>query len=391
MKRGLVGSVSGGGVLAVVALGAAAGLNACSGSSDAAVHGDVALDGGTVTGTTGVKNGGGGSGADDGGGDGDDASTRGGGGGGDAGGAKDGGTAPGDAGKTPVDSGPPSSHKTGQTLAVDGKSRTYDITVPLDCSGAKKVPLVVVLHGDGGRGSDMYGSGFPLEAAAAAAGDEAIFLYPDGTGDNDNGSAWNIYDDPGVYPYTQADPTGNQDVDYFDALVKSVGATACADASRVFVTGFSNGGYMTNQLARWRSSVVKAAAPQSGGPPSGTTDSDYPVAPYCVGLTKAVPTLIVHGTSDGTVDFSLGEQTASYWDMANGCAQAASDCSKSTNQLVAPAVTPSTGTTPSPCVTSTGCAKGEPVTSCFISGMGHQIWSAAPAAIWALFASVSGS
>jgi hypothetical protein len=54
-------------------------------------------------------------------------------------------------------------------------------------------------------------------------------------------------------------------------------------------------------------------------------------------------------------------------------------------------VTPTTATTPSPCVTSTGCTTGEPVISCFIGGMGHQIWSAAPTAIWALFASVRGT
>jgi polyhydroxybutyrate depolymerase len=368
------------------AVSAAGALAACSGSDGATI--EATSDGGN--GTTGVKAGGtkgsGDAGGDD---EDDDASTAGG--GGDAGGSKGDAGATADGGHPAVDAGPPSGHETGQKLTVDGTTRTYDISVPLQCTASTKVPLVFILHGDGGKGSDMYGSAFPIEAAAAAAGGEAIFVYPDGLNNNQNGSAWNIYDNPSVFPYDGGDPTKNDDVDYFDALVKSLGAMACADASRVFVTGFSNGGYMTNQLARWRAGVVKAAAPQSGGPPAGSTDSDYPTAPYCVGVTGAVPTLIVHGTNDGTVDFSLGQQAASYWDMANGCAKASSDCSSSSNTLVTPPVTPTTATSPNPCVTSTGCMSGEPVISCFISGMGHQIWSAAPTAIWALFASVSGS
>jgi polyhydroxybutyrate depolymerase len=363
MKLGMVGIA----LAASLAVGAAAVLvGACaSGDSDAA----VAAKSDAGNGTTGTKAGGGTNSDTD---AGESAAVD----------ASDAASA--------VDAALPSAHTTGNTLMVNGKTRTYDITIPLDCSAAKKIPIVFMLHGDEGRGSDLYGAGFPIEEAAAAAGNEAIFVYPDGHDDNtnDNGSAWDIYHDPGVYPYTSADPSGNEDVDYFDAMVTAFGALPCGDATHVFVTGISNGGYMTNQLARWRSATVKGAAPQSGGPPSGATDSDYPNPPYCVGTTGAVPTLIVHGGQDTVVDPSLGQQAASYWDMANGCAQAASDCSASTNDLVVPPVTPTTAVTPSPCVTSTGCMAGEPVILCFIPDMGHQIWVNAPAAIWALFASV---
>jgi polyhydroxybutyrate depolymerase len=363
MKLGLVLTA----VVASLAVGAPAILvGACaSGDSASAV---VKSDAGASNGTTGTKAGGGTGDTDAGASGGDGASDA----------------------ASAADSALPSAHTTGNTLTVNGKTRTYDITVPLDCSAAKKLPIVFVLHGDDGRGSDLYGAAFPIEDAAAAAGDEAIFVYPDGHDDstNQNGSAWNIYDDPGVFPYTSPDPSGNEDVDYFDAMVTTFGALACGDASRVFVTGVSNGGYMTNQLARWRSGTVKAGAPQSGGPPSGATDSDYPKAPYCVGTTGAVPMLIVHGSADKVVDPSLGQQAASYWDMANGCAQAASDCSAATNDLVVPPVTPTIAVSPSPCVTSTGCTAGEPVILCFIQGMGHQVWSSAPTAIWGLFRSI---
>ena len=358
MKLGLRGALAGASLATLVTVAAGTFVSACSGSDDTP---PASGDGGDGKGEA----------ADH------DATS-----GDDAGEPADAATT--DGGHAPADGGTTGAHETGQRLTVNGKVRTYDITIPLGCSAARKLPLVFVFHGDGGRGSDMYGSNFPIEAAAAAGGGEAIFVYPDGLDDNDNGSAWNIYDDPGVFPYTKVAPTGNEDVDYFDALVQTLGSTTCGDAGHVFLTGFSNGGYLTNQLARWRSSVVKAAAPQSGGPPSGTVPTDYPVAPYCVGVTKAVPTLIVHGQTDGTVDPTLGEQAASYWDMANGCVSAASDCN---GQLVAPPKTPTTPAAPSPCVLSTGCS--QPVTFCFIPSMGHSIWSSAPGAIWALFASAS--
>jgi polyhydroxybutyrate depolymerase len=288
----------------------------------------------------------------------------------------------------PGDAAPTGNHRTGQTLMVDSSARTYDVTVPATCDASHLVPLVFVYHGDGGKGSDMYGAPFPIEAAAAAAGGEAIFVYPDGTNDNENGSAWNIYDDPGVFPYAAVAPTGNDDVDFFDAMVATFEATGCVDPHRVFITGFSNGGYMANQLARWRSKVISATAPQSGGPPAGsaTPSNDYAAPNYCVGTTDPVPALIIHGETDGTVAFENAQQAASYWDMANVCADNALDCSASTNSLLEPPATPTTATTPSPCVTSTGCKKNAPVILCAIPELGHAIWAQAPGAIWAFFA-----
>jgi polyhydroxybutyrate depolymerase len=283
---------------------------------------------------------------------------------------------------------PPSTHLTNQTITVNGTSRTYDITLPGVCLPSHLVPLVFVFHGDGGKGSDMYGAAFPIEVAAASAGDEAMFVYPNGTNANQNGSAWNIYDDPGKFPYKQANPSGNDDVDFFDDMLTAFETHYCVDTTRVFITGFSNGGYMANQLARWRSRVIYATAPQSGGPPSGSTtpSNDYAPPNYCVGTTEPVPALIIHGTADTVVDPSNCEETASYWDMANACSGAASDCSATTNSLLVPPATTTTATTPSPCVTSSGCKAGHPVTLCQIPGMGHDIWSLAPQTIWAFFA-----
>ena len=53
-------------------------------------------------------------------------------------------------------------------------------------------------------------------------------------------------------------------------MVTSISTTYCADKARVYVHGMSGGAYFTNQLGRWRSSAIRAIAPQSGGGPKST-------------------------------------------------------------------------------------------------------------------------
>ena len=54
--------------------------------------------------------------------------------------------------------------------------------------------------------------------------------------------------------------------------------------------------------------------------------------------------------------------------------------------MKASAVGSTTAVEPAPCVSSTGCAMGTSVLLCLIPGMGHEIWSNAPSAIWSFFA-----
>ena len=284
-----------------------------------------------------------------------------------------------------ADTGTPA-HTTGHTMTVQGVARTYDLTVPLDCATTRtKVPLVIVLHGDDEQGADPYRT-FGLEQAATAAGAGAVFVYPDGTDDvGVSHNAWNLYDDPGVYPYAPATPSGNDDVDYFDQMVTTFEQLPCVEP-RVFVTGISSGGYMANQLARWRSSVVTGVAPMSGEPPSGTEGTDYP---DCVGTTGPVPAFIIHGAADTVLPPGNGQQTVSYWDMANTCAQAAADCAfdadAGSDDLAVPPATPTTAAALAPCVTSNGCT-GAPVTFCLVDGLSHAVWSEAGTAVWSFIA-----
>jgi poly(3-hydroxybutyrate) depolymerase len=316
----------------------------------------------------------------------------------DAGAPADGGSAdadagPSDAGVDAADAGDPA-HKTGQVLKVPGAdggtvARTYDITVPLDCATTTtKVPLVIALHGDTQQGVDLYDS-FGLEQAARDAGAEAVFVYPNGTDDvGPTDNAWDLYDDPGTFPYAPVTPSGNEDVDYFDEMVATFQQLPCL-GSAVFVTGLSSGGYMANQLARWRAKVVTGVAPMSGEAPTGNQGSDYP-STACPGITGSVPAFIIHGSADLVLTPDNGQQTASYWDIANKCTNAAADCADSvedsgTPGLAVPPATPTTATMPSPCVTANGCSAA-PVTFCLVPGLGHAVWPEAGSAVWSFIA-----
>jgi len=249
---------------------------------------------------------------------------------------------------------PPTGFIAKTSVTVGAASRTYALTVPASYDGTKLLPLVVGFHGDGGNGA-QYRSSFGIEGAATSAGGTAIFAWPDGT-NNNNGHSFD----------QDHDPPGNADVDFFEALVAQVSATYCVDSKKVFLHGMSGGAYFANQLARWKAPEIKGVAPQSGGGPFGINGSDFTNGN--ISVNGQVAAFIVHGDADNSVALSEGQKSLAYWEMADM------------------ATTSSTPAMPSPCVKQNG--SGAPVYFCKIPGMGHTIWTGAPAGIWQFFSSL---
>jgi polyhydroxybutyrate depolymerase len=235
------------------------------------------------------------------------------------------------------------------SITASGATRTYALDVPAGYDGTTLYPIVIGFHGDGGDGAS-YRSSFPIQTHGGAS---AIFVWPNGT-NNNNGHSFD----------QNHDPPANADVALFDALVTAISTKYCADKTRVYAHGMSGGAYFTNQLGRWRSSALRAIAPQSGGGPFGNQDSDF--SGGNVTVTGAVAAFMVHGDADTTVNLSEGQKSLAYWRLAD----------KSTAGQ--------TATSPSPCEKQNGGTK--PVVFCTIPGMNHAIWSGAPAAIWSFFA-----
>ncbi|MDB4941261.1 MAG: hypothetical protein JWP97_795 [Labilithrix sp.] len=237
---------------------------------------------------------------------------------------------------------------TAQTLAGTHGPRTYGLFVPQGASPGAPLPVVLGFHGDGGTGASMRNAG--LEAATGAG---AILVYPDG-----RDHAWDL----------ETAPADNEDYVFFDELVDDVAKKTCIDPRRIFLFGFSRGGFFANQLACHRGNMVRGIASMSGGGPYSNARSDFDGLGIFRGCTTP-PTaaLVIHGDADNVVPPIAGEKCVRHWRVTNGCGAT------------------SVPHEPAPCVTYAGCAPGHPVMSCTVPGMGHQVWTEAAATSWAFF------
>lgn len=206
---------------------------------------------------------------------------------------------------------------TTETMRHAGLERAYYLHVPAgigaQAAGERAaVPLVLVLHGRGGDGSGTADlTGFDDVA------DEHGFVvaYPTGLD-----GQWNYVD--GIPGYELDVP----DVEFLRALVAELTARYPIDPARVYVAGFSNGGYMAQHLACKATDLFAAFASVSaagyGGQPTNCGDPD------------PVSILFIHGTADAVVPFAglrqqgpngpitvlaSVEQTFTYWAYRIGC------------------------------------------------------------------------
>jgi poly(3-hydroxybutyrate) depolymerase len=231
-------------------------------------------------------------------------------------------------------------------IDVDGQTRTFVLSVPDGYDPSVPYPLVFAWHGRGGNGqlARLY---FGVEEASA---DQAIFVYPDALPLASMGGAtgWELVN-------------GGSDVQFFDTLYAEMTNNLCVDLDRVFSTGHSFGGYMSNALGCFRADVLRAIAPVAGGPPLQACQSER------------VAAWITHGTMDGVVPFAQGQASRDSMLPRNGCADenAAVD--------------------PDPCVAYEGCDPDYPVTWCAhdIADMDGHLWPPFAAdAIWGFFAAL---
>jgi len=86
---------------------------------------------------------------------------------------------------------------------------------------------------------------------------------------------------------------GSKDMAWFGHLLTHVEATACVDENRVFVTGYSNGAFMSSAIACQFSGRVAAVAPVAG-----IVDVKHCQA------TRRVPVVAFHGTADPLVHYN---------------------------------------------------------------------------------------
>lgn len=236
------------------------------------------------------------------------------------------------------------------TIEAAGKTRDYIVTLPDDYDGTRPMRLIFVWHGLTGTMEQTAGSGFwGYFGLQNVADGSAIFVAGQGlpSAEGETDYAWRDTDD--------------EDTAFAAAMIERFSNDYCIDASRIFSTGMSYGGVMSNETGCDLGDRIRAIAPIAGaGPGFGAWGQTV----ECVGEVAA---LLIHGTADETVPLDSGTASREHWLEANGCTATATP--------VAPTEY---------CVAYSGCNAGYPVTWCEHSG-GHEIpdWSAQT--IWDFF------
>ena len=193
--------------------------------------------------------------------------------------------------ETPVDCSGKTAKAGDQNLSVnvDGKNRTFILHIPSAYKGDKPVPLVVDYHAVTGNGQGQM-SGTTYKAETDPEG--VISLYPDGTKSADPskmGPGWN------VGPCCSDD----DDIAFSRAMIKKVEEMACIDTKRVYATGFSMGGGMSNHVACFMSDVFAAVAPAGMDLNSVNSAKCNPERPISI--------IMFRGTQDGTCRWEGGD------------------------------------------------------------------------------------
>ncbi len=205
---------------------------------------------------------------------------------------------------------------------VGSLTRTYLAHVPahrrLSTAGvAIPWPLVIVLHGSSGDAAAVEEeSGMDSLADAQ----RFVVAYPNGTGGAFNlyPSDWNSGNCCGGAYRDNIDDLG-----FIQALITEVSAHIPVDPRRIYVAGFSSGGFMAYHVGCQLSALVAAIAVVEG------ELADYGCTP-----TKPVPLWAVHGTDDPEVAYDAGAPdppsqvpalagdlppSAQYWAVIEGC------------------------------------------------------------------------
>jgi polyhydroxybutyrate depolymerase len=164
-----------------------------------------------------------------------------------------------------------------ESITVDGIKRPFVSYIP-KTDKPEKMPVVISLHG----GFASPNGQFKLaDFRPLADKDKFIVVCP---------ASKHFWHDG-------ADIHGIDDVKFIDQLINYIVITYHADASRIYVTGISNGGFMTTRLACQLHNKIAAIAVVAASLGIG---EGYD-------LEKPMPVIYMHGTKDPIVSYEGGK------------------------------------------------------------------------------------
>ena len=165
-----------------------------------------------------------------------------------------------------------------EQIIIDGMERAFISYIPESRTG-KKMPVVISLHGGFASPKGMLRL---ADFRPLAEKDRFILICP---------ASKKLWHDG-------ADNKGIDDVRFIDKLITYVLKTYNGDASRVYITGVSNGGFMTTRLACQLHNRIAAIAVVAA---TLNINEGYD-------LEKPMPVMYIHGTTDPIIPFNGGKK-----------------------------------------------------------------------------------
>jgi len=199
-----------------------------------------------------------------------------------------------------------------RTLTHDGLERSYLVDVPASYDGGSAVPLVLNFHGLGSNAQQQRGISRIVPVAER---EGFIVAHPNGVGNR-----WNA----GTCCGGTLDEIG-----FVRAVVASISAEANVDPRRIYATGLSNGGAMSQWLACNAADLFAATAPMAFPISVPTLSECRPV--------RSIPVMMVMGLTDVLVEYENGSfgdavESFEYWRDVDGCAGDVPDLRHTSNQ-----------------------------------------------------------
>lgn len=174
-----------------------------------------------------------------------------------------------------------------KSFTFQTKLRQYRIYKPAIYNAANPASLVLTLHGLGDNMTNFSTIGMNYVADTA----NIIVIVPQAYTDPFAGAAWNSgAGSSGYFPNATIN-----DMAFLNALIDTAIANYAIDQSRIYICGFSMGGFMTERMACESNTRIAAFASVAGTIGIGLTQCNP---------GRAIPIAHFHGTADGTVSYS---------------------------------------------------------------------------------------
>ena len=196
---------------------------------------------------------------------------------------------------------------------VDQRQTEYDFsdrTYILNSDGAESStpsPLLIVLHGANSSGRSMI-VGTQINEMADDRG--YIVLYPDAYQ-----GLWNFGKE-----CNPAYPDRPDDMEFIKYLIEKISQEFTVDENRIYVTGFSMGGFFSFYLARHLSDKIAAFAPVAAIMPRFIGgDPDINPVPILLTVGTFDTSVPYDGTGTGNCSSMSAPESIKFWAELSGC------------------------------------------------------------------------